>query len=84
MAIREDIAQGQRIESFQIEAEGEDGCKFPFYQGTTVGNKKICQLVDPFEGQNPLTRTIDSSLKRLYVQVTSARDEVFMKSIEVC
>lgn len=81
--LREDIAQGQRIESFQIEAEGEDGCKFPFYQGTTVGNKKICQLVDPFEGQNPLTRTIDSSLKRLYVQVTSARDEVFMKSIEV-
>lgn len=82
--LREDIAKGQRVESFQIEAETEDGNKFPFYQGTTIGNCRICRLADPFEGQNPLTREIESCTKRLFVKVTSARDEVFMKSIEVC
>lgn len=83
VVLREDIAKGQRVESFQIIAEAQDGSRFPFYQGTTVGNCRICQLQDPFEDQNPLTRSLDAGLKRLIVQVTSARDEVFMKSIEV-
>lgn len=82
--LREDIAQGQRVESFQIIAETEAGNQYPFYQGTTIGNRKICQLVDPFTGQNPLTRNIEYGAKRLIVHITSARDEVFMKSIEVC
>ena len=83
VVLREDIAQGQRVESFQIIAEAEDGSRFPFYQGTTVGNRKICQLCDPFGEQNPLTRSIGREVKRLIVHVTSARDEVVMKSIEV-
>lgn len=83
VVLREDIAQGQRIESFQIIAEAPDGSRFPFYQGTTVGNRKICQLKDPFVEQNPLTRSIGNEIKRLIVHVTSARDEVIMKSIEV-
>lgn len=83
VVLREDIARGQRIESFQIIAEAPDGSRFPFYQGTTVGNRKICMLKDPFGEQNPLTRSIGSEIRRLIVHVTSARDEVFMKSIEV-
>lgn len=81
--LREDIAKGQRVESFQITAETPDGASYPFYQGTTIGNRKICQLQDPFLGQNPLTKTIEYGASKLIVQVTSARDEVFMKSIEV-
>ena len=83
IVLKEDIARGQRVESFQIEAESDNGSQFPFYQGTTIGNRKICQLADPFKGQNPLTKDIEYSAERLYVQITSARDEVFLKSIEV-
>ncbi len=83
VVLREDIARGQRVESFQILAEAPDGSRFPFYQGTTVGNRKICPLQDPFAEQNPLTRSMAYGAKRLLVHVTSARDEVFMKSIEV-
>ena len=83
IVLREDIARGQRVESFQIEAESDNGSQYPFYQGTTIGNRKICQLSDPFKGQNPLTRDIEYCAKRLFVQIISARDEVFLKSIKV-
>lgn len=83
VVLREDIAKGQRVESFQIIVESPDGSRFPFYQGTTVGNRRICQLQDPFGEQNPLTRSIGNEIRRLIVHVTAARDEVFMKSIEV-
>ncbi|MBQ7839147.1 MAG: alpha-L-fucosidase [Lachnospiraceae bacterium] len=83
VVLREDISQGQRVESFQIIAEAYDGSRFPFYQGTTIGNRKICQLQDPFTGHNPLTRSLEYGAKKLIVHITSARDEVHMKSIEV-
>ncbi|HJA93211.1 MAG TPA: alpha-L-fucosidase, partial [Candidatus Eisenbergiella merdipullorum] len=83
IVLREDIAKGQRVESFQIVAETADGNRYPFYQGTTVGNRKICQLADPFTGQNPLTKTLEYGAKRLLVHITSARDEVFLKEIAV-
>lgn len=81
--LQEDIAQGQRVESFQIIAEAADGSRFPFYQGTTIGHRKICQLQDPFGEQNPLTRSLEYGAQRLIVQITSARDEVILKSIKV-
>lgn len=77
--LKEDLAEGQRIESFQIEARGEDGRRFPLYQGTTVGYRKICPLRDPFTGQNPLTRTFDRRIPSLQVRITAARGEVRMK-----
>ena len=83
IVLREDIAKGQRVESFQIEAETEEGHRYPFYQGTTIGNRKICKLDDPFRGQNPLTKNIEYKAKRLIVHVTSARDKVFMKEIKI-
>ena len=83
IVLREDIAKGQRVESFQIVAETADGNRYPFYQGTTIGNRKICQLADPFTGQNPLTKTLEYGAKRLLVHITSARDEVFLKEITV-
>ena len=83
IVLREDIAKGQRVESFQIVAETADGNRYPFYQGTTIGNRKICQLADPFTGQNPLTKTLEYGAERLLVHITSARDEVFLKEITV-
>ncbi|WP_159459819.1 alpha-L-fucosidase [Scatolibacter rhodanostii] len=83
IVLEEDISQGQRVESFQIEAETEDGSRYPFYQGTTIGNRQICKLRDPFEGQNPLTKSIENAAKKLIVHITSARDEVVMKSIKI-
>ena len=84
VVLEEDLSQGQRIESFQIEAASGDGNLYPFYQGTTVGHRKICALSDPFTGQNPLTRTIDwSAAKELILRVTAARDEVHMRSVRV-
>ncbi len=83
VVLREDIAEGQRVESFRIVAEFESGSQYPLYQGTCIGNKKICQLQDPFAGQNPLTDDSEPEIARLKVQVTAARDEVLMKEISV-
>ena len=81
--LREDIAKGQRVESFRILAEFESGSQYPLYQGTCIGNKRICQLQDPFALQNPLTDNSGPELTKLKVQVSAARDEVFLKEIAV-
>ena len=81
--IMEDIAKGQRIETFRIIADTQSGAQYPLYQGTCVGSRKICVLKDPFEDQNPLLRDKEDSFKKLTVFVTSARDEVFIKDIKV-
>lgn len=83
VVLREEIARGQRVESFRIIAEFESGSQYPLYQGTCIGNKKICQLQDPFALQNPLTDDSEPELRRIKVQVTAARDEVHLKEISV-
>lgn len=79
--LREDIAKGQRVETFQIETPGSDGGKMPFFQGTTIGNRRICELKDPFADQNPLTRSFSVETDKLIVRVTAARGEVCLKEI---
>ncbi|MCI8691404.1 MAG: alpha-L-fucosidase [Lachnospiraceae bacterium] len=81
--LMEDIAKGQRVESFRVEAMFPDGNQFPLFQGTTVGNRKICQLTDPFAEQNRLLDDSGDKIDRLLVKVTAARDEVFLKSIRI-
>lgn len=81
--IREDITKGQRIESFRITAESGSGSQYPLYQGTTVGNRKICQLQNPFADQNPLINDMEDKILRIRIQVTAARDEVWLKDIRV-
>ena len=83
VVIKEDIARGQRVESFRIVAESGSGSQYPLYQGTCIGHKKICQLQDPFALQNPLINDSDETISTLKVQVTAARDEVFIKEIKV-
>ena len=81
--IREDVAQGQRIETFQILADTHSGVQFPLYQGTCVGNRKICVLQDPFREQNPLLSDAKDYVEKLTLFVTAARDEVALKEIIV-
>lgn len=83
VVLQEDIAQGQRVESFRITADFTSGCQFPIYQGTCIGNKKICQLQDPFAGQNPLQDDTADSISQIQIRVTAARDEVLLKSIKI-
>ena len=84
IVLREDIAEGQRVESFKIMAHFPSGAQFPLYQGTVIGNRMICMLQDPFALQNPL---IDDrrfpGFQDLTLQITSARDEVIIKDIQV-
>lgn len=83
VVLREDIAQGQRAESFRIVAETKSGSQYPLYQGTCIGNKKICQLQDPFADQNSLLDDREDTISRIKVHITAARDEVIMKEIKV-
>ena len=83
VVIREDIAQGQRIETFRIFADTHSGAQFPLYQGTCVGNRRICVLADPFKEQNPLLSDAKDHVEKLTLFVTSARDEVHIKSVQV-
>ena len=83
LVLQEDIAHGQRVESFRILAGTPSGHQYPIYQGTTIGNKKICQLHNPFEEQNPLLDDTQAMISRIQIQVTSGRDEVLLKEIKV-
>lgn len=83
VVLKEDIARGQRVESFRITAETWNGGQYPLFQGTCIGHKKICPLRDPFALQNPLIDVAGEKISALNVQVTAARDEVLMKSVEI-
>ena len=83
VVLAEDIAQGQRVESFRIAADFASGGQYALAQGTCIGHKKICQLRDPFALQNPLIDDSTPEIKQLTIHVTAARDEVLMKEILV-
>lgn len=81
--LQEDIAQGQRVESFRITADFSSGNQYPIYQGTCIGYKKICQLQDPFAGQNPLIDDTAETISQIQVRITAARDKALIKSIKL-
>ena len=82
VVLEEDISRGQRIESFSVFMEGKGGRDFPVYQGTTVGNRKICPLYDPFALQNPLISSGKSLPGALKLKIKSARGEVYLRKFE--
>lgn len=81
--LQEEIEKGQRIETFRIEAVFHEGKNYPLYQGTTVGNRRICVLADPFAEQNRLLDSSGDQTDRLLVRVTAARGEVSLKQIRI-
>ena len=83
VVLQEDIAQGQRVESFRILVGTSSGHQYPIYQGTTIGYKKICPLQNPFAEQNPLLDDTGTMISRLQIQITAARDEVLLKDIKI-
>lgn len=83
VVLQEDIAEGQRIESFRITADFSSGNQYPLYQGTCIGNKKICQLQDPFADQNPLTDDTIDTISQVQLRITASRDEALIKSIRL-
>ena len=84
IVLEEEICEGQRVESFQVVACYENGTIYPIVQGTCIGNRKICDLADPFAAQNPLTDDREGSrVKALLVKITAARGPVCMRSIRV-
>ncbi len=76
--LREDIAKGQRIESFRIhfyDSEGEKLQEYIVFNGTCIGNRKICPICkDLWEG-------IVS--KKIKITVTASRDTPILKSVAV-
>lgn len=81
--LQEEIEKGQRVETFRIEALFREGNNYPLFQGTTIGNRKICALTDPFAEQNKLLDERTEKIDKLLVKVTAARSEVFLKQIKV-
>lgn len=82
VVLEEDIEKGQRVESFSIYHESAGKNSFPVYQGTTVGNRKICPLYDPFALQNPLIAGGRKLPDSIILKVKAARGEVFLRKFE--
>ena len=77
VTLREDLTQGQRIESFEILS----GDRI-LYQGKTVGNKQICCLRDPFALLHPKLWGLGDE-NRLRIRITSSRDVPALKPVLV-
>lgn len=67
MELREEIADGQRVETFIVEKRNDNGTWDAAYTGTTIGNRRIVEL-------NALTDAVR-------VRVTFARGDVELKDI---
>lgn len=70
VVLKEDIAKGQRVENFVIQYKNDFGSFTSIYSATCIGHKKICVIP---EGE----------YSELRVMITSSRDEVFLKDIEI-
>ena len=66
----ENIANGQRVESFKIQTINEQGILCDLYEGTTVGAKKIVPLGEV-------------GLKKIRIFITAARDTPEIINIKV-
>ncbi len=80
--LEEEISKGQRIESFSLYQEGKHGNLFPVFQGTTVGNRKICTLYDPFALQNPLIASGSKLPDSMVLKIKAARGKVILRKFE--
>ena len=74
LTLAEDIAQGQRVESFVLMKKDDFGQWKSFYAGSCIGHKKICRLTD-WDGSEGVT------VDQLRVFVTAARDQVQWRQI---
>ena len=84
IVLREEISLGQRVESFKVKARYENGRCYSIFEGTCIGNRRICEFADPFALQNPLTDDREGTkVTELIVQITAARGPVSLREISV-
>jgi alpha-L-fucosidase len=69
IVLEEDIAEGQRVESFIIQTENDRHSYDKRYMGTCIGHKKICP--------------VHIKADKIRIFVTSARDKVLFKNISL-
>lgn len=73
--LREDLTQGQRVESFELLAGNR-----VIYRGKTIGNKQICCLKDPLALWHPKQLLMGNN-NQLRIRITAARDRAVLKEI---
>lgn len=73
--LREDLTQGQRVESFELLAGNR-----VIYRGKTIGNKQICCLKDPLALWHPKQLSMGNN-NQLRIRITAARDRAVLKEI---
>lgn len=84
LVLEEDIAKGQRVETFRVLASYEGGVERVIYEGTAIGNRRVCPLRDPFADQNPLTDLRKSkAVQKLTVHITQARWQPELRDIRL-
>ena len=84
IVLREEIALGQRVESFKVKARYQNGRCYSIYEGTCIGNRRICEFADPFALQNPLTDDREGTrVTEIIVHITAARGPVELKEIAI-
>lgn len=69
VTLREDLREGQRVESFRLWFENPDGVLSRLSQGTTIGNRRIVR--------------VDCLTRRVRVEITAARDVPVLLPVEV-
>ena len=68
IVLREEIALGQRVESFKVKARYQNGRCYSIYEGTCIGNRKIIPL---------------NASGELFVHITASRDIPELLPIEL-
>ncbi len=69
VVLAENIAEGQRVQSFMLMTQDYTGRWNAFYEGTCIGHKKICQ--------------VNATVDKFRIFVTSARDTVDFREISI-
>ncbi len=84
IVLREKLVKGQRVENFRILANVCNGSQYPLYEGTCIGNRKICVLQNPFADQNPLLNSNqENDIQEIILQITAARESVELREMSV-
>ena len=81
VVIEEELTKGQRIESFHLLSEFEP--LYPIYCGGAVGNRRICEIHDSAEGQNPLLFKNGKKAEKFILRIMSSRGKVHLKSVKL-
>lgn len=84
IVLEEDLTKGQRIESFVLgtrNAQNAEGLLIPFYEGTTVGHRKICEFKHLSLPAGHIREDLEGT--DLVLKVCSARGPAVLKTVSL-